>query len=78
MNIPQRIREIIAEEVSVSVDAVKDDVLLKQELGAASLEIILVVVDIEDEFGVEIPEEIQENFKTPKDIIDYVEANVKK
>ncbi len=78
MNIPQRIREIIAEEVSVSIDAVKDDALLKQELGAASLEITLVVVDIEDEFGVEIPDDVQENFKTPKDIIDYVEANVKK
>jgi acyl carrier protein len=78
MSVAETIREIISEEASVGIDAVRDDALLKHEIGVASIEMILIVSDIEEEFGIEVPDDVQDNFKTPKDIIDYVEANVKK
>ena len=48
---------------------------LQNDLGADSLDAVELIMQIEEEFEVEIPDEVASNMKTVKDIVDYIEAN---
>ena len=48
---------------------------LKDDLEADSLDAVELIMQIEEEFEVEIPDEVASNMKTVKDIVDYIEAN---
>ena len=47
-----------------------------EELGVDSLTTVEVLMDIEDEFGVEVPDEILDKLVTVKDVVDYIEENM--
>ncbi|GAB6086603.1 acyl carrier protein [Alkaliphilus crotonatoxidans] len=72
----QRIREIIAEQLGIDdVDTIEKNTSLTNDLDADSLDAVEIIMAIEDEFGVEIPDEEAENFKTIGDIVEYVESH---
>ena len=49
---------------------------LVDDLGADSLDSIDIVMSVEDEFGIEVPDEVIENIKTVADIVDYIESRI--
>ena len=69
-----KIKELIAEQLSVEEDAVKMETHLMKDLEADSLDAVEIIMAIEDEFGIEVPDEDAEKFQTVSDIVSYVEA----
>ena len=71
----EKIKKIIAEQLDVEEDAIKEASSITHDLGADSLDVVDLVMSIEDEFDVEIPEDQVENIKTVGDIVKYIEDN---
>ena len=70
----EKIKAILAEQFDEEEDSITTDTNLTEDLGADSLDLADVLMAIEDEFEVEIPDEDIENIKTVGDIVDYIEA----
>jgi acyl carrier protein len=70
-----KIKEIIVEQLSVDEDAIKLDTHLMKDLEADSLDAVEIIMAIEDEFGIEVPDEDAEKFQTVEDLVKYVEEN---
>ncbi len=77
MSQEKRIKEIIAEELDRDVNEVTDTASFIEDLGADSLAIVELVMRMEEEFGIEIPDEEAEKIKTVKDVIEYIKAHAK-
>jgi acyl carrier protein len=69
------VEKIIAENLNIDVDSVKDDSHFVNDLGADSLNIVEVVMGIEEEFEIEIPDEDAESLLTVGDLKQYIEDN---
>lgn len=70
-----KIKEIIAEQLSVEEDSISMDTNLMKDLEADSLDAVEIIMGIEEEFDIEIPDEEAENFQTVADLVNYVEDN---
>jgi len=68
----ERIRKIIADNLGVSLEEVRPDAAFVDDLGADSLDIVELVMAIEKEFDIEIPDEDAEGISTVQDAIDYI------
>ena len=72
----EKIRSIISEQLSIDdVDTITLDTSLTEDLEADSLDAVEVIMALEDEFGIEIPDEEAEHFKTIVDICKFIENN---
>ena len=72
----EKIRSIISEQLSIDdVDTITLDTSLTEDLEADSLDAVEVILALEDEFGIEIPDEEAEHFKTIGDICKFIENN---
>lgn len=69
----EKIKAILAEQFDEEEDKITLDTTLTDDLGADSLDLADVLMAIEDEFEVEIPDEDIENIKTVGDIVAYIE-----
>lgn len=69
------IEKIISEQLGVEIDAVTDDKNLMNDLGADSLDTVQLIMDIEEEFDIEIFDEDAESLHTVGDIRKYIEDN---
>ncbi len=69
----EQIKAILAEKFDEEEDSITVDTNLAEDLGADSLDLTDILMAIEDEFEVEIPDEDIENIKTVGDIVDYIE-----
>ena len=72
MSVENKVRSIIAEQLGIAEDTVKTDSAFIEDLGADSLDIVELVMAMEDEFEVEIPDEEAENIKTVADAVTYI------
>lgn len=72
----EKIKAILAEQLDVDEDSITADSLLVEDLGADSLDAIDIVMSVEDEFSIEVPDEIVEKMESVNDIITFVENNV--
>ena len=70
-NIETRVRKIIAEQLGVDEAQVTNDKAFAQDLGADSLDTVELVMALEDEFGIEIPEEHAVKITTVQHAIEY-------
>lgn len=70
-----KIKEILAEQLDIEESSITPDSLLVEDLGADSLDAIDIVMSVEDEFGIEVPDEIIEKIESVSDIITFVENN---
>jgi len=72
----EKIKVILAEQFDVEEDSLQNDTDLQDDLGADSLDVVDLLMSIEDEFEIEIPDEEIENIRTVGDLVNYIEANV--
>ncbi len=72
MSTDQRVREIISEQLVKDIAEVTPDKAFIDDLGADSLDIVEMVMEMEEEFGIEIPDEDAEKIKTVQDAITYI------
>ncbi|MCP3057216.1 acyl carrier protein [Myxococcus sp. K38C18041901] len=70
--IEAKVKNIIADQLGVGEDEIKPESSFIEDLGADSLDIVELVMAMEEEFEVEIPDEEAENIKTVGDAIKYV------
>lgn len=75
-DIAEQVRRIIAEQLMVELDEVTDDASFIEDLGADSLDTVEMIMEIEDEFGIEIPDEDAEKIQTVGAAIEYVKKKV--
>ena len=73
MAVEERIREIIVEQLGVSADEAVNEASFIDDLGADSLDIVELVMAIEEEFGIEVPDEDAERMQSIGDVISYVQ-----
>ncbi len=72
----EKVVEIIAEQLGVeNADKITGTTSLMDDLEADSLDAVEIIMSIEDEFGIEIPDEDAEGFKNVGDIVNYIDAN---
>lgn len=69
----EKVAAILAEQLDVELDTIKPETSLVDDLGADSLDVVDLVMSLEDEFDVEIPDEDVENVRTVGDIVKYLE-----
>ena len=69
------VREILAEQLDVDKDSIEMNSRLAEDLGADSLDAIDIVMTIEDQYAIEVPDENIENMKTVEDIVSFIESN---
>jgi acyl carrier protein len=77
MSVEKKVKEIVAEQLGKDAKEVTNEASFIDDLGADSLDIVELVMAMEDEFGIEIPDEEAEKIKTVKDVIEYIKANAK-
>ena len=75
MNAFEKIRSILAEQLSIDADTITMETDMLNDLDADSLDVVDVVMSLEDEFGIEIPDEAIEGMRLVGDLVKYVEAN---
>ena len=73
-NIAEKVTEIIVEQLGVSADQVKPESNLFEDLGADSIDAVELVMAVEEEFGIEVPDEEAEKLRSVGDIISHVEG----
>ncbi|MFQ5457008.1 MAG: acyl carrier protein [Myxococcota bacterium] len=74
MAIEDRVKEIIVEQLGVNEDEVNPEASFIDDLGADSLDIVELVMAMEEEFDMEIPDEDAEKIQTIQDAINYIKA----
>ena len=77
MPVEQRVREIVAEQLERDVNEVTNTASFIDDLGADSLDIVELVMKMEEEFGIEIPDEEAEKIKTVNEVIQYITTHKK-
>ncbi len=75
MEILEKVKKLIAEQFDAQEDTISEDTAIVDDLGADSLDVVDLVMAISGEFGIEIPDDQVENFKTVGDIVSYIEDN---
>lgn len=68
-----KIKEIIVEQLSCEADDITMETHLMKDLEADSLDAVEIIMAIEDEYEIEIPDEVAEKFQTVGDLVHYVE-----
>ena len=69
----ERIKEVIAKQLRMSPDEIADDVAILEDLGADSLDVVEMLMTLEDEMSITIPDDDVASLRTVKDIADYLE-----
>ena len=77
-SVRDRVIEIVCEQMGQSKDKVSEETSFINDLGADSLDTVELVMELEDEFDLSIPDEDAEKIKTVGDAIGYIEEHAKK
>ncbi len=75
--IDQRVKDIVVEQLGVKPDQVTPQAKFIEDLGADSLDTVELVMALEEEFGIEVPDEQAEKLQSVGDVIKYVEESAK-
>ena len=70
-----KVRDITVEQLSVDAEEVKMESAFIDDLGADSLDIVELIMAFEEEFDVEIPDDVAEKIKTVSDTVTYIDQN---
>ena len=77
MAVVEKVKSIIAEQLGVKSEEIKPESSFVDDLGADSLDTVELVMALEEEFGIEIPDEDAEKMATVGEAIKYIEDKVK-
>jgi acyl carrier protein len=72
----EKVKSLIVEQLDVDPETVTMDTDFMKDLEADSLDAVEIILGVEDEYGIEIPDEAAENFTNVGDIVRYIEANI--
>lgn len=75
-NIEETVKKIIAEQLGVDLEKVTIEAGFKEDLGADSLDTVELVMALEDEFDMEIPDEAAEKIATVGDAVNYIKSKL--
>lgn len=75
MNIIEKVKEIIAEQLGLEVTEITATAKVKDDLGADSLDMVELVMELEEAFDLKIAEEQMQDILTVQDVVDYIEKN---
>ncbi len=73
----EKVKAILSEQFDVEEDSISPETNLTEDLEADSLDVVDLLMSIEDEFEIEVPDEEIENIKTVDQLVKYIEANMK-
>jgi acyl carrier protein len=71
----EKVKDLIVEQLDVDPETVTMDTDFMKDLEADSLDAVEIILGVEEEYGIEIPDEVAENFTNVGDIVKYIEAN---
>lgn len=74
MSIESKVKEVIAKQLNLDEAKVKTESSLLDDLGADSLDVTEIMMNFEDEFGIDVDDENLANIKTVADVIKYIES----
>ncbi len=69
----EEVKDILAEELDLDPNQIEMTSDLASDLGADSLDAIDIVMSLEDQYGIEVPDSVIENMKTVEDIVNFIE-----
>lgn len=72
----ERVKKIVVENLDVEGDKVVESASFIDDLGADSLDLVELVMAFEEEFNIEIPDDVQENIRTVGDAVSHIKAHV--
>lgn len=72
----EKVRSILVNQLGVDEDKVVMDASIVDDLGADSLDVVDLIMSLEEEFDIEIPDEDVETMKTVSDVVKYIEAKL--
>ncbi|MEY2912362.1 MAG: hypothetical protein RLZZ184_1671 [Cyanobacteriota bacterium] len=72
----ERVKAIVAEQLSVEAEKIKPQSVFLEDLGADSLDTVELVMALEEEFDIEIPDEEAEKITTVQAVVDYINSHV--
>ena len=71
----ERIRELLAEQLDIDEEKITMDSNILEDFEADSLDVVDMVMSLEDEFGIEVPDEEVEKLHTVGDVVRFIDAN---
>jgi len=74
MAILDDVKEVVAEQLNVNVDEIKEESKFVDDLGADSLDVVELVMALEEKFDIEIPDEDAEKIATVADAVKFIES----
>lgn len=70
----EKIQSVLAQQFDVSADSITEETNIVDDLGADSLDVVELIMSVEDEFGLSIPDEDAAELTTVGKLIEYIEA----
>jgi acyl carrier protein len=77
MDTEARVSEVLKKALQVTQDQITPKALLVEDLGVSSLDRFELLMGLEEEFGIELPEQDQEQMKSVGDIVSYIQSHLK-
>jgi acyl carrier protein len=74
----ERVQDIVADQLGVEKDKIKPETSFVNDLGADSLDTVELVMELEEEFDINIPDDAAEKIQTVGQAVEYIEANTNK
>lgn len=71
----EKLTEILSSQLEIEKEIISLDSDLADDLGASSLDLVDLAMSIEDEFGIEVPDDLIETVKTVGDVVNFIEEN---
>ena len=71
----EKVKQLIVEQLDVDPDMITLETDFMKDLEADSLDAVEIILGVEEEYGIEVPDEVAENFTKVGDIVKYIEAN---
>ena len=71
----EKVRGMIAEQLLVSADSITESSRLVEDLKADSANVMVMILELETEFGIEVEDEVILNLKTVGDVVKYIDAH---
>ena len=71
----EKIKKLLAAQINVAEDEIKLESDIINDLGADSLDVVEMLMTVESEFNVAVPDEVAMEMKTIKDVVDFIEKN---
>ena len=71
----ERVKEVLSEQLGVEENDINDEASFQEDLDADSLDLVELIMELEDQFGVKIPDEEAQGIKTVNQAVDYIMEN---